>query len=988
MYSLDFMITRCLCLLLFTLIFSAKAYATDAPEIRLRGDNELGEFGSDGLTLENLGIKVDIESGLAQVSLTATLRNDTDEDVEASFAYPLPEGAVINGYGLDIDDTLVDGVLMPKERAEALYTDRVTASVDPGIAARTEDNRYQTRIYPILAEGGTRSIRLDFAAPVPANGLRLPLSQTRSTEHVSIQISGDGSANASKPIQNSLAENIKFSGDIFIPAAPALASLSRYKDETFLTLPLAKRGQVQPTTIKSVAVIWDTSLSRETQDLAAQRKFVGDILAVLNPEKQSLIHGADHVNFAAPYTSPAQLAAALTRLTYDGATELSKLLDIEHLNRKDIDPDICLLISDGRSSLKTAALPKLPCRVFTFSAGKNPNTDWLGLLASRNNGSDLSGYGATDAARLIKENKGYQLGPDQTGEIFFAGNRHWLITPVDETESRLIIQFQTHDQSVDLRKITTTSHRGASSLWGQRRMAELRTRGPSVFDKIVKTSRHYGVQGKETAFLVLEDTDDYIEAKIAPPQNFPAARLAEYKTELEKAQRESLEERKEHQKEILKDWKKQIDWWKTDWTAVALKEAEKKRIERPHPIVTPPASPQMTCWDGTNVSGPSQCPAEAVAAPSVAQEAVEHDVIVLTSSRQREDDEVIVTGVRQTNPAGQIPSEIKVSVRDWTPDRPFLKALSALEGRAFESEYFRQRRAHGDRPSFYLEVADQLHRSDRTNHAAKMALTALDLPSATMITRGNIADRLLMYGQTETAILLYREILPTSQDRPQPHYNLALALIRAGDESEGNIQEQFYREAFEHLIHVINAPWEDDYEGIHLIALQDLNRTLARLPKRKRRKLQKELGLHKVFYRNLPVDVRLLVDWTSDDADLDIHVIERVDADDEEEAYYGNSATEMGGRISNDMTEGYGPEEYMIRRAPDGLYRVESDYYAQDDYAEDGALKLRARIWRNFGRKTETQNTVIIEMLEEKEEAYILGEIQVGPMVAQPRETE
>ena len=60
-------------------------------------------------------------------------------------------------------------------------------------------------------------------------------------------------------------------------------------------------------------------------------------------------------------------------------------------------------------------------------------------------------------------------------------------------------------------------------------------------------------------------------------------------------------------------------------------------------------------------------------------------------------------------------------------------------------------------------------------------------------------------------------------------------------------------------------------------------------------------------------------------------------------------------------------------------YRVESDYYAQDDYSEDGALNLRARIWRDFGRKSESFETVIIEMLEEKEDAYVLGEIQIGP---------
>ena len=260
-----------------------------------------------------------------------------------------------------------------------------------------------------------------------------------------------------------------------------------------------------------------------------------------------------------------------------------------------------------------------------------------------------------------------------------------------------------------------------------------------------------------------------------------------------------------------------------------------------------------------------------------------------------------------------------------------------------------------------------------------MATTALDLPTATMTTRANVADRLLMYGRTKTAIALYREILPTAQDRPQPYYNLALALIEAGDASKGKTRERYYREAFDNLVHVINNEWEDDYEGIHLIALQDLNRSLAWLPKHTRRDVEKELGLDKAFYRNLDVDIRVLIDWTSDDADIDLHLIERVDADDEEEASYRRKATVMGGRVSNDMTDGYGPEEYLIRNAPNGLYRAVTDYFDEDAYTVDGALKVRARIWRNFGRSSETQDTLIIEMAEDKDEDYVLGEIQIGP---------
>jgi len=1016
-------------LALFSLLLAPTAVAQDAPEITFRSDNELGEFEQKGLFLEKLDVSINIRAGLAQISLGATLRNDTEEDAEATFAYPLPQGAVINGYALDLDGELVDGVLMSKERAEDLYTDRVTQSVDPGIAARTIDNRYKTRIYPIESEGGRRSIRLDFTAPVPEDGLRLPFTSTQAIEQASIEITGDGAEQAQTPFSGQRAENIILSGDIFIPAVPAEAVLSEHKGQSILTVPLNEPYQTasKPTAttpVNSVAVIWDTSLSRSESDLASERRFVTSVLSALSPERQSLIHGADRAEFAARYDTSSALVNTITRLSYDGATDLAALLDIETLKRDDINPEICLLISDGKSSLGQSGLPILPCRVFTFSAAKHANADWLSLLATRNNGADLSGLNAKDAASLIAQDGGLQLAPGQFGEILTFGNRHWFIAPVDNDARSFTLNLKDSSQGFNLNKLSSAPHLAAGSIWGQRHMTELRAWGSQNFDAIVKASRRWGVQGEETSFLVLESADDYIEANIKPPKTFPSDRMESYKEELLWKQEEEADDRDYHLKQITTAWENQVAWWKTDWTKRAKARTKRAtaapQVVEPAPAPPPPApNANFQCWDGSIVFNTTQCPAQAVTSGSVEQNAAapvlvpapetseaELDIITVTGSRWRssDEDEVVVSGARigersytgndgvilsgsageNSNPGAS--DEITISTRAWTPDRPFLKALDGLDGAAFEREYLAQRKTHGDLPSFYLEVADQLQRRGKIDRAARMAATALELASTTTTTRSNVADRLLMYGDVETAIALYRDILPTAQDRPQPYYNLALALIQAGDAATGEAQETLYGEAFEHLVHVILEPWEDDYEGIHLIALQDMNRTLARMPKRKQRRIQKDLGLDKIFFQNLPVDMRVLVDWTGDDADLDMHVMERANSDDEEEAYYGNRATEIGGRVSNDMTEGYGPEEYMIREAPDGLYRVESEYYSQDDYSQDGAINLRARIWRNFGSKNETFETVIIEMLEEKENAYILGEIQVG--VAEPSQTE
>ena len=580
----------------------------------------------------------------------------------------------------------------------------------------------------------------------------------------------------------------------------------------------------------------------------------------------------------------------------------------------------------------------------------------------------MSGLSAADAVRLMTSQNELGLAPNQTGEIFHFGNRAWFIAPVDKTPRHFQIKFHDSEKDILLPKLPKATHPAAAALWGQRRIETLRAGGPSRFDDIVAASRRWSVQTQETSFLVLESVDEYIQAELTPPRNFPTDRMADYKTNLAEYREEKAEEQKEHRDEIARLWKAQIKWWETDWSDQGN---------------------ETTCWDGSRTSDRSTCPAESAPMPApVVVEAMPESASapgpVLNDVRRRSDndcgdcDMIVVTGSRRESRAGQLPSEITIALRPWSPKRPFLTALEGLEGEAFELEYRRQRKTHGDRPSFYLELADQLHRAGRTDRATTLVSTALDLPTLTSLTQSNVADRLLMYGQVDLAIEIYRDVLVTAKDRPQPFYNLALALIQAGDNAKGDVRTQLYGEAFTHLLHVINNSWEEEYDGIHLIALQDLNRTLNRLSKRQKRKFKTELGLDEKFYRNLDTDIRVLVDWTAADADIDIHVIEAAESETSEKAYYSNQLTKRGGRISNDMTDGYGPEEYLIRKAPSGLYRIESNYYSQDDYTEDGALKLRARIWRNFGRKNESFETVIIEMLEEKEEAYILGEVQIG----------
>jgi len=64
--------------------------------------------------------------------------------------------------------------------------------------------------------------------------------------------------------------------------------------------------------------------------------------------------------------------------------------------------------------------------------------------------------------------------------------------------------------------------------------------------------------------------------------------------------------------------------------------------------------------------------------------------------------------------------------------------------------------------------------------------------------------------------------------------------------------------------------------------------------------------------------------WDTDKTDIDLHVVEPSG----NEVNYSNKRSIIGGHLSRDFTQGYGPEVYLLKDAPAGSYRVRAKYYA------------------------------------------------------------
>ena len=159
-----------------------------------------------------------------------------------------------------------------------------------------------------------------------------------------------------------------------------------------------------------------------------------------------------------------------------------------------------------------------------------------------------------------------------------------------------------------------------------------------------------------------------------------------------------------------------------------------------------------------------------------------------------------------------------------------------------------------------------------------------------------------------------------------------------------------------------------------VMSLEELNGLLAWTDAQDWSKAKKPepSALEAAFRRDMPLDLRIMLSWDTDETDVDLHVLEP----DGEEAYYRNRRTTTGGFVSEDVTTGYGPEEYLRKEAPKGVYKILANYFASHRQALTGAATVTATVYTGCGRKNEKRQ-ILSFRLDKPKDKHPIGEVKV-----------
>jgi uncharacterized protein YfaP (DUF2135 family) len=94
----------------------------------------------------------------------------------------------------------------------------------------------------------------------------------------------------------------------------------------------------------------------------------------------------------------------------------------------------------------------------------------------------------------------------------------------------------------------------------------------------------------------------------------------------------------------------------------------------------------------------------------------------------------------------------------------------------------------------------------------------------------------------------------------------------------------------------------------------------------------------------MPVDIRVVLNWDTPNSDMDLHVTDPSG----ETCYYGHQKTALGGRISADVTQGYGPEEFLLKKAIPGRYLIKAKFFGTRQQTVVGATTVKLELFLRY----------------------------------------
>lgn len=906
--------------------------------------------------LQEAKIETKILGNLATTTAIYTFYNPSNRILEGKLTIPLPEGVSISGYALDIDGKLRNAVPVPKERAKEVFESLEKRNIDPGIIEKVEGNNFRTRIYPIPVQG-SRTIKityhqelknsasdyqyfLSFAnerVSIPKFNLKVLINESLTIPKITEN--PDGSFAFQKQGNQWVAEISKenFSPNeslkITIPKVNQSSNvlLQKASDDKFyfaasvsMDFPAKEKPKSQ-----KIGIIWDNSFSGSKRNHQKELDFLNAYFSSNKDISVSFVLLNNVLEKAEEFTISggnwSALQNRIVNLKYDGGTDFGALKEIPEIEEY-------LLFSDGISNFGDLTLKfKKPLN----SIVSTPTSDFnlLKLLATQSGGnfinlneldtqSALKTYSKVPVTFLgFKENTTIQeLFPNVGTAVNEPVNIFGIASPNMGKLTAVFSQGnKKYEVPVDFNTAVQVDKWPIAQFWAQRKINDLELNSTQNREEIKNLSEQFGVVSKNTSLIVLDDINDYVRYGITPPQEL----LSEYNKIVSRNKKEILEKRKNLLSKSFDITRELITWWNTEFKPV-----EKKQ----YPTISNQSARQDQLAESVVISD-----------KKTSAESIEEDTAVFTSAK----------------PKG------KITLVDVESNEEYMKDFQSLQStELIYQKYLENRPKYEKQVTYYFDVSKLLFKKGDKALSLKVLSTLAELDLENEELYKTIYYLLKQRGYYEKELWITQKILEWRPFDSQSHRDYALALLDNKKPQEAlNVYKSMLYQEYTNEISVRD-------NGIEEVLIMEINNILNQ---------NKNVDASKIDDRlkaNLPIDIRVVINWNKDNTDIDLWVTDPRG----EDCSYSHQSTEIGGRLSDDFTQGFGPEQFLLKKAIKGKYKIKTNFFGERQNMLSGPTTVMAEVYLYYSDGRQERKIAVFqsqkENKRENDSKILIGEFE------------
>jgi len=286
-----------------------------------------------------------------------------------------------------------------------------------------------------------------------------------------------------------------------------------------------------------------------------------------------------------------------------------------------------------------------------------------------------------------------------------------------------------------------------------------------------------------------------------------------------------------------------------------------------------------------------------------------------------------------------------ITIKPIKKDNEYLNKLTGKPAEDYKI-YLKLREDYIGSPTFYFDMAEWFYAHNDKKLALRVLTSIADLDLENSSLYRLLGYRFKEYGEYALEKFVCKKVIQWRPMEPQSYRDYALALADNGEDQA----------ALDSLYGLLTKTYSENIgsrsRGIDEVVITEINRLIAKNAKLNTSRIDTSV------ITNIPVDIRVVINWNMNNTDIDLHVLDPYD----EECYYRRKETSIGGRISTDNTSGYGPEQFLLKNAVKGKYRVYVNYYGDRQFTLAGPSTVMAEIYTKYAGKTERRKVVCLQM--------------------------